>query len=112
MSSDKFHGFGGGSMSIGERIRDLVRLAFQLGNNWMTLAGAALTTSSAFVLIWFWFMELTSPRTVHPYMGILLFLILPALFLVGLVLIPLGILRVRQKRKAAGEAPLPLQAVD
>lgn len=99
-------------MNLGERIRDLIRLAFQLGNNWMTLAGAALTTSSAFVLIWFWFMEITSPRQIHPYAGILLFLILPALFLVGLILIPVGILRLRRKRRLAGEPALPLQAVD
>jgi nitrate/TMAO reductase-like tetraheme cytochrome c subunit len=99
-------------MSLGERVRDLTRLAFQLGNNWITLTGAALTTSSAFVLVWFWFMELTSPRSVHPYAGILLFLILPALFVAGLVLIPLGILRIRRQRRLAGEAPQPLQAVD
>jgi len=99
-------------MSLGERVRDLIRLAFQLGNNWMTLAGAALTTSSAFVLVWFWFMELTSPRQIHPYAGILLFLILPAFFLLGLVLIPVGILRLRRKRRLAGEPTQPLQAVD
>jgi nitrate/TMAO reductase-like tetraheme cytochrome c subunit len=99
-------------MSLGERVRDLTRLLFQLGNNWMTLAGAALTTSSAFVLVWFWFMEVTSPRSIHPYMGIILFLILPALFLVGLVLIPFGIMRVRHQRRLAGQAPTPLQAVD
>ncbi|MBK8572291.1 MAG: NapC/NirT family cytochrome c [Holophagaceae bacterium] len=90
----------------------MTRLVFQLGNNWISLAGAAMTTSSAFVLVWFWFMEITSPRSIHPYMGIILFLILPALFLVGLVLIPIGLLRERRKRKAAGEAALPLQAVD
>ncbi len=99
-------------MSLGLRVRDLTRLAFQLGNNWMTLAGATLTTSSAFVLIWFWFMELTSPRSTPPYVGIILFLILPAIFLVGLVLVPLGILRVRRQRRLAGEVPQPLQAVD
>ena len=72
-------------MSIRLRVRDLTRLAFQLGNNWITLTGAALTTSSAFVLVWFWFMEFTGrPEQVNPYMGILLFVILPALFLVGL----------------------------
>ena len=99
-------------MGFVDRVRDLTRLAFQLGNNWMTLAGAALTTSSAFVLVWFWFMELTSPRQIHPYMGILIFIIFPVLFLVGLALIPLGILRLRRRRRLAGEAPLPLQAVD
>ncbi len=99
-------------MSLGERVRDLTRLAFQQGNNWLTLAGAALTTSSAFVLVWFWFMELTSPRSTPPYVGIILFLILPGLFLLGLVLIPLGIYRVRRQRRLAGEVPMPLQAVD
>jgi nitrate/TMAO reductase-like tetraheme cytochrome c subunit len=99
-------------MSIGERVRDLTRLVFQMGNNWMTLGGAALTTSSAFVLVWFWFMELTSPRSIHPYAGILLFLILPAIFLVGLAMIPLGIYRLRRKRRLAGEAPEALHAVD
>ena len=100
-------------MSIRLRVRDLTRLAFQLGNNWITLTGAALTTSSAFVLVWFWFMEFTGrPEQVNPYMGILLFVILPALFLVGLTLIPLGILRVQRKARLAGDAPLPLQAVD
>jgi nitrate/TMAO reductase-like tetraheme cytochrome c subunit len=91
----------------------MTRLAFQLGNNWVSLAGAALTTSSAFVLIWFWFMEITGrPEQVNPYMGILLFVILPALFVAGLALIPLGILWVRRKSKLAGETPLPLKAVD
>ena len=99
-------------MDLRLRIRDLTRLVFQLGNNWMTLLGAALTTSSAFVLVWFWFMELTSPRQVHPYAGILFFIIFPALFLGGLVMIPLGIARLRKQRKAAGEPILPLQAVD
>ncbi len=99
-------------MSFGIRVRDLTRVVFQLGNNWMTLAGAALTTSSAFVLIWFWFMEFTGSYQVNPYMGILLFVILPGLFLAGLALIPIGIWRVQRKAKLAGEAPMPLQAVD
>ncbi|MDR3684141.1 MAG: NapC/NirT family cytochrome c [Geothrix sp.] len=100
-------------MSFGLRVRDGIRLAFQLGNNWISLTGAALTTSSAFVLIWFWFMEITGrPEQVNPYMGILLFVALPALFVAGLALIPLGILRVRRKNRLAGETPLPLKAVD
>ncbi|MEI6593640.1 MAG: NapC/NirT family cytochrome c [Holophagaceae bacterium] len=99
-------------MSFSERVRDLTRLAFQQGNNWMTLTGAGLTTSSSFVLIWFWFMELTSSRSVHPYAGILFFLALPTLFVAGLILVPLGIVRHRRQRREAGEEPLPLQAVD
>lgn len=99
-------------MSLRNRIRDLFRLAFQQGNNWMTQLGVALTTSSAFVLVWFWLMEFTSPRQIHPYIGIIFFLVLPAIFLAGLVLIPLGITRYRRQRRLAGEAIPPLQAVD
>ncbi|MDP1832349.1 MAG: NapC/NirT family cytochrome c [Geothrix sp.] len=99
-------------MSLGERVRDLTRMVFQLGNNWISLAGAVITTSAGFTLVWFWFMELTSPRAIHPYAGILLFLILPGIFLAGLALIPLGILRMRRRKRLAGEEPTPFQKVD
>ena len=99
-------------MSLGVRVRELTRLAFQWGNNWISLLGAALTTSSAFVLIWFWFMELTSHRNIHPYAGIVFFIALPALFLAGLVLIPVGIIRTRKQKRLAGEDITPLKEVD
>jgi nitrate/TMAO reductase-like tetraheme cytochrome c subunit len=90
----------------------MARLAFRLGNNWITLLGVTITTSSAFTLIWFWFMELTSPRVIHPYAGLLLFAALPGVFLVGLVLIPIGVLRTRRQRRLSGEDTTPLKSID
>jgi hypothetical protein len=52
------------------------------------------------------------PGPPHPYVGILLFLILPALFILGLVLIPIGILLHRRTLRAAGQLPEPFPAVD
>ncbi len=99
-------------MSFQDRIRDTARLAFNLGNNWISLAGTTLTTSSAVTLLWFWFMEITSSRPVHPYAGLVLYLALPVLFVIGLILIPVGIFRERHRRRLAGEEPTPLQAID
>ncbi|MBI4912366.1 MAG: NapC/NirT family cytochrome c [Acidobacteria bacterium] len=92
-------------MSGSDRLRDLARLVFHLGNNKISLAGTVLTTGSAFTLVWFWVMEATSHRAVNPYVGILLFLLLPGLFVIGLMLIPLGMWL--RRRRLAKEGALP-----
>src|SRR4249920_1234805 len=94
-------------MSALERIRQGARLAFHLGDNWISLLGAALTTASALTLLWFWFLEISSPHPVHAYAGIALFLILPALFVFGLAIIPVGI--VRRRRRLAREGRIPAE---
>src|SRR5439155_19481476 len=43
------------------------------------------------------------PGPPHPYIGILLFLILPGVFALGLLIIPVGILVRRHKLKAQGQ---------
>jgi nitrate/TMAO reductase-like tetraheme cytochrome c subunit len=43
-------------------------------------------------MIGFWLLEVVLQRTVHPYAGIILFLALPAVFVLGLLLIPIGAL--------------------
>jgi len=99
-------------MNALERIRQGMRLVFHLGDNWMSVLGAALTTASAFTLLWFWFLEITSPHPVHPYAGIALFLILPALFVGGLLLIPVGILWRRRRLTREGRVPADYPRVD
>jgi len=69
----------------------------------LTLTGAVLTTSSGVTLVAFWFYDFLLPGPPHPYIGILLFLILPAVFLFGLALIPIGILVRRRQLLAMGE---------
>jgi hypothetical protein len=62
-----------------------------------------LTTSSAITLVAFWFYFVFLPGPPHPYLGILIFLTLPAVFVLGLVLIPIGILLRRRALRKRGE---------
>ena len=62
------------------------------GNNWISLIGGALTTASALVLIGFWVVSIFGHAgSTNPYLGIIVDLCLPGLFVLGLLLIPLGI---------------------
>jgi nitrate/TMAO reductase-like tetraheme cytochrome c subunit len=54
--------------------------------HWLTTVGVVLTTTSAFV-----FLGLAFLRFNNPYYGLVVFVLIPALFVVGLVLIPLGL---------------------
>jgi nitrate/TMAO reductase-like tetraheme cytochrome c subunit len=83
-----------------------------LGNNGITLTGAALTTASGITLVLFWLNELTSAHPPHPYAGIILFLTLPAVFVLGLVLMPIGVIRRRLQLKRQGLLTRPYPKVD
>ena len=83
-----------------------------LGDNRITLMGAALTTASALTMVGFWALEFLQFRTVHPYAGIVLFLVLPAVFVLGLVLMPLGGLLRRRRLLATGGLPAVYPKVD
>lgn len=93
-------------------LRDSVRVHYFLGRNPLSLAGVVLTTSSALTLIAFWVYDFLIPSSPHPYIGILLFLILPAIFLIGLLLIPVGVWLRRRALRAAGELPAEFPSVD
>ena len=76
-----------------------------LASNILSLIGVVLVTTAG--ILWllalpaFWRGEAGSP-----YLGILLFLILPGVFIAGLVLIPVGIaLHTRKRRKAGDRGP-------
>jgi hypothetical protein len=90
-------------MTLRNTIRGWIRFLYFLGQNPITLTGAVLTTSGAVTLIAFWFYDFLLPGPPHPYIGILLFLILPGVFVFGLVLIPIGILIRRRALIARGE---------
>ena len=79
-----------------------LRPFFFLGNNPISLIGGALTTASAFVLIGFWIVAIFGRgASNNPYVGIIFDLFLPGLFILGLLLIPIGMLwRRRQLRRA------------
>jgi hypothetical protein len=61
----------------------------RLLRNTTSLTGAALVTASAVLFLTVFLADLFGLHT-NPYIGIVFFLILPAIFLLGLVLIPIG----------------------
>src|SRR5215469_309687 len=84
-----------------------------LANNAISLIGVGLTTASALILIGFWVIDVFGRGgSSNPYVGIIIDLCLPALFILGLVLIPLGIVLRRRKLKAAGQLPTEYPKVD
>jgi nitrate/TMAO reductase-like tetraheme cytochrome c subunit len=99
-------------MSIRNRIRDFARPAYYLGQNPISLLGAVLTTSTALTMIAFWFYDVALPGPPHPYIGILIYLILPGIFLLGLMLIPIGMLRQRIKLRKLKSLPIDYPAID
>jgi len=71
-----------------------------------------ITTSAALTMIAFWFYEIFLPGPPHPYIGILIFLTLPAIFVLGLLLIPLGIWLKWRNLIGSGHMPAVFPAVD
>ena len=88
------------SETSGGRWRLLSAPLAHLSNNPISLTGVVLVTTAG--VLWLFLLPTYLRGLVaHPYMGILLFLMLPGLFFAGLALIPLGIwLRYRRARKA------------
>src|SRR5262245_41651475 len=54
--------------------------------HWLTTVGVVVTTTSAFV-----FLGLAFLRFDNPYYGLVVFVVIPALFVFGLLLIPFGL---------------------
>ncbi len=83
------------------------------GNNPISLIGGALTTASAFVMIGFWVVSFFGHSgPLNPYIGLIVDLCLPGLFVLGLILIPLGIWLRHQRLKAAGQVPEVFPAIN
>jgi hypothetical protein len=80
-----------------DRIAPLVYLA----NNWISLIGVVIVTTAT--VFWLFLLPTTLRGEVaHPYIGLLIFLLLPAVFILGLILIPVGIAYRRHRDSAAG----------
>ena len=71
---------------------------FRHTRNPLTLFGGWLTTVSALLFLAVFFADLFGLHT-NPYIGIIFFLILPGVFVFGLVLIPVGILLSRRRER-------------
>ncbi len=73
------------------------------------LVGAALTTASAILILALFGLESTGLIETGPYVGILAFLVLPGIFVLGLVLIPIGYLLERRRERRAAERGIRLE---
>lgn len=89
-----------------------VRPALFFGNNPISLAGGAITTASGVTMIAYWLVDLFSRGANNPYLGIIFFLILPILFIVGLALIPVGIFLRRRALLQTGAIPAEFPKID
>jgi hypothetical protein len=74
-----------------------------LASHWISMLGTALVTLAGFS--WLFLLPTNLRGTVgNPYIGILLFIILPAIFFAGLALIPIGVFLAKRKIGATIES--------
>ena len=100
-------------MSFLQRLREQwIRPALFFGNNPVSLAGGAITTAAAITMIAFWLAETFGRFTVNPYLGLIFFFLLPILFVVGLLLIPIGVFLRRRRLQRDGRIPAVFPKVD
>ena len=100
-------------MSLLQKFRESwVRPALFFGNNPISLAGGAITSASGVTMIGYWLVELFGRPNDNPYLGIIFFLLLPAVFIAGLLLIPVGVLLRRRKLQKAGQIPAEFPKID
>ncbi len=83
------------------------------GNNPLSLLGGALTTASALVLVGFWVVTIFGHGgPSNPYVGLIFDLCLPGLFILGLILIPIGIVLRRRRLIATDQVPATYPQID
>jgi hypothetical protein len=89
-----------------------VRPALFFGNNPISLVGGAITTAAGVTMIAYWLVEFFGRPNDNPYLGIIFFLLLPILFVGGLLLIPAGMWTRRRNLQKAGLIPLEFPKID
>jgi hypothetical protein len=99
-------------MTLRGHVHDWAQPIYFLGQNSLTLLGAVITTSTALTTIAFWFYDIFLPGPPHPYIGLLVYLILPGIFVLGLLMIPVGIWIKRRELRALGALPDTYPAID
>ena len=75
-----------------------------LARNPISIAGAVLVTISALLFLFVYLIETLGIHT-NPYIGLVFFLVMPGIFLFGLVLIPIGMYRENRARHAGYVRP-------
>lgn len=92
-------------------VRDWLRPLVYLSNNVISLAGVVIVTTAT--IFWLYFLQITIRGVVpNPYMGIAVYMVVPAFFILGLILIPIGIWWNRRRKTAKGEMPAEFPPLD
>jgi nitrate/TMAO reductase-like tetraheme cytochrome c subunit len=100
-------------VDLGNFKTNWVRPFFFYGNNRISLIGGALTSASALVLLGFWIVAFFGHGgSDNPYLGLIVDICLPGLFILGLLLIPIGIALRQRNLKAIGAVPSVYPQVD
>ncbi|HEU4416708.1 MAG TPA: NapC/NirT family cytochrome c [Candidatus Angelobacter sp.] len=82
-----------------------------LSNNWISLLGVIVVTAAT--VTWMVFLPLTlRGGTMHPYFGMVVYLMLPGIFIGGLLLIPAGIYLKRRRERKSGLLPSDFPPLD
>ncbi len=89
-------------MSIESSKRPVIAL---LASNWLSMLGVALATTAGFSWLFVLPMRVEG-RMVNPYIGVLVVFVIPLVLLIGLILIPTGIV-LQARRVRAGARILP-----
>jgi hypothetical protein len=84
-------------------VRTLLRIP-DAARNPLSLVGAAIASAMAALFLALFALEFLGYLT-NPYIGLLLFVAVPAIFAVGLLLIPLGAWWTSRKRRRTGQGP-------
>jgi hypothetical protein len=83
------------------------------GNNPISLIGGAITSAAAMTLLGFWVVAVFGHSgSNNPYLGIIFDLCLPAVFILGLLLIPLGIWLRHRHLKTMDQLPHAYPKID
>ena len=93
------------------KLRALIRPAVYLSQNMISRTGVVLATTSGITLVFSFVLHIFGIQP-NPYAGIVVFMILPAIFALGLVLIPIGIYRDLRKYRRLGTLPMTYPTVD
>ena len=89
---------------------DTTARLFNLAHNAITVAGVALTTVSGLAILTFLVVNLAGGLEESPYIGMFAYVILPFFFVVGLILIPIGMLLRRRRLARSGATEEELSA--
>ncbi|HBG03963.1 MAG: cytochrome C [Geobacteraceae bacterium GWC2_58_44] len=74
--------------------------------NWLSLAGVIIVLTSLFMIV-FLFIVASVLKDQAVYLGLVIYILLPSVMIVGLLLIPVGMLREMKREQREGEHPGP-----